>query len=107
LSVGSVEVPFTLNGKGVGGSGDKITGMSSLKLTKKGKGTNTLWQVSAKLKGDWDAAWEADGLANTNVVDMPLTVPVLLLLDTDPPESFYIEKGLLYKATAGKSGQAK
>jgi hypothetical protein len=41
------------------------------------------------------------------VVNQPLTVPVLLLLDTDPPESFYIEKPVLYKATQGKSGSAK
>jgi hypothetical protein len=32
---------------------------------------------------------------------------VLLLLDTDPPESFYIEKPVLYKATQERSGTAK
>jgi hypothetical protein len=69
--------------------------------------SNQLWQVTAKFKGDLDALWAGDGLANTNVVDQPLTVPVLLLLDTDPPESFYIEKELLYKAKQNKSGSAK
>ena len=41
------------------------------------------------------------------VQEVPATVPVLLLLDTDPPESFYIEKPVLYKAMQGKSGSAK
>jgi hypothetical protein len=34
-------------------------------------------------------------------------MPVLLLLDTVPRESFYIEKPVVYKATQGKSGSAK
>jgi hypothetical protein len=34
-------------------------------------------------------------------------MPVWLLLGTDPPESFFIEKELLYKATQDKSGSAK
>jgi uncharacterized repeat protein (TIGR03803 family) len=104
LSIGSVDVPFTLDSKGKG-----MNGYSSVKFSRKGKpvGSNQLWQVSAKFKGDFDALWAADGLANTNVLNQPLTMPVLLLLDTDPPESFYIEKPVLYNATQGKSGSAK
>jgi hypothetical protein len=109
LSIGSVEIPFTLDGKGKGVSGNAVTGVSSVKFSRKGKpvGSNQLWQVSAKFKGDFDALWAADGLANTNVLNQPLTVPVLLLLDTEPPESFYIEKPVLYNATQDKSGSAK
>jgi hypothetical protein len=104
LSIGSLDVPFTLDSKGKG-----MNGYSSVKFSRRGKpvGSNQLWQVSAKFKGDFDALWAEDGLANTNVLNQPLTVPVLLLLDTDPPESFYIEKPVLYKATQGKSGSAK
>jgi hypothetical protein len=109
LSIGSVTVPFTLNGKGTGVHGDKLTGVSSLKLSRKGKpvGSNQLWQVTGKFKGDFDALWAVDGLANTNVVDQPLKMPVLLLLESNPTNSFYIEKSLFYKAKQDKSGSAK
>ncbi len=103
LSVGNVTVPFTLGGTGVGRNG-----YSSLKLkrTEEPISSNQLWQVSAKLKGDWDAEWANDGLLNATT-NMTITVPVLLLLDSNPPESLFSEKSLFYKATAGKSGTAK
>jgi uncharacterized repeat protein (TIGR03803 family) len=103
LSIGSVDVSFTLNGKGTG-----LNGVSNLKLSRKGKpvASNQLWQVSAKLQGDLDTVWAGDGFINATT-NLTLSVPVLLLLDTDPPESFYMEKPLLYKAKAGKSGSAK
>ena len=69
--------------------------------------TNTIGNVKAKLRGDWDAEWTDDGLTNETVVDKPVMVPVLLLFETPEPEAFYIEKGLLYKARAGKSGSAR
>ena len=100
LQLAGVEIPFTLNAKGQGANG-----FSSIKFTHKSAGT--LWQVSAKLKGDYDAAWQTAGLTNATVTAVPITVPVLLLFDTPAPESFYMEKPLLYKATAGKSGSAQ
>ena len=66
--------------------------------------TGTVWQVTAKLKGDYDAGWQNYGLTNATVTAVPITVPVLLLFDTELPESFLIDKPLFYKATAGRSG---
>lgn len=100
LELAGSEIPFTLNAKGQAKSA-----LSSIKFSHKGAGT--LWQVSAKLKGDFDVAWQNAGLANTTVTATNITVPVLLLFDISSPESFYVEKPLLYKATAGKSGSAK
>ena len=97
LELAGIGIPFTLNAKG-----QAVNAFSSIKFSH--KGTGTLWQVSAKLKGDYDAAWQSYGLTNATVTAMPITVPVLLLFDTESPESFFIDKPLLYKARAGKSG---
>ena len=102
VEVGSVVVPFTLNAKG-----KAVNAFSTIKLSHKGKATSTVWQVSAQLKGDYDTAWQNYGLTNATVRALPITVPVLLLFDTAAPESFYIEKPLLYKAKRGKSGSAR
>ena len=48
-----------------------------------------------------------DGLTNATVKNVKVTVPVLLLFDSDPPESFYLEKALHYTAKKDKSGTAK
>jgi hypothetical protein len=69
--------------------------------------TNILGTITAKLKGSWDQEWTDDGLVNETIVDKSVFVPVLLLLQAPEPEAFYTEKGLLYKAAAGKSGSAK
>jgi hypothetical protein len=102
LEIGDVAVPFTLNLKGLG-----LNGYSSLKLQHKGKPTNLVWQVTGKFKGNFDSVWANNGLTNATVRYVPITMPVLLLLDSDPPEAFYAEESLLYRATAGKSGTAK
>jgi uncharacterized repeat protein (TIGR03803 family) len=108
VEIGGVDLDFWLNGKGQG-----TNGLSRLKLsvknykTQTGVITNTIGTVTATLKGDWDATWLNYGLTNATVTALPVTVPVLLLLETDLPESFYMEKSLLYKATAGKSGTAR
>jgi PKD repeat protein len=99
VEIAAAMVPFTLDAKGRG-----LNALSTIKLSHKGRATSTVWQVSANLKGDWDAIWQNYGLTNATVKAMPVTVPVLLLFDADSPESFFIDKPLLYKATAGKSG---
>src|SRR5438093_14594 len=99
VEVAGAVVPFTLDTKGRG-----VNGFSTIKLTHKKPTTGTVWQVSAKLKGDYDAGWQNYGLTNATVTAVPITVPVLLLFDTSAPESFYMDKPLLYKAKAGKSG---
>jgi PKD repeat protein len=100
LELAGIEVLFTLNTKG-----QAVNGYSAIKFSHKGAGT--LWQVSAKLKGDFDAAWQNAGLTNATVTAVPITVPVLLLFDAAAPESFLIDQPLHYTAKAGKSGNAK
>jgi hypothetical protein len=85
VEVAGAVVPFTMNAKG-----RAVNAFSTIKLSHKGRGTSMVWQVSANLKGDWDAVWQNYGLTNATVTAMP--------------ESFYIDKSLLYKATVGKSG---
>jgi uncharacterized repeat protein (TIGR03803 family) len=99
LEVAGASVPFTLNAKGQGANA-----FSTIKVTHKGSATSTVWRVTGKLKGDYDAIWQNYGLTNATVTAVPITVPALLLFDTQSPESFSIDKPLLYKATAGKSG---
>ncbi len=99
LEVAGAVVPFTMNAKG-----RAVNAFSTITLSHKGKATSMVWQVSAKLKGDYDAVWQNYGLTNATVRAVPITVPVSLLFDTPAPESFFMEKPLLYKATAGKSG---
>jgi hypothetical protein len=101
LSVGHVDVPFTLDGKGT-----SRTGASSLKLRHDGKANSPLWQLTAKLKGDWSTLWAEDGLTNATT-SLPLTLPVLLLLDSNPPEVFAANQPLNYKAKEDQSGTAK
>jgi sugar lactone lactonase YvrE len=103
LSIGSVSVPFPLNSAGVGQNG-----LSRIAVRRKGKPVtpDQLWQVSAKLQGDWTATWGGDGLIDATT-NLTLAVPVMLLLDTDPAESISIEQVLSYKATLGKGGSAK
>ncbi|MCG3146939.1 MAG: hypothetical protein PCFJNLEI_00374 [Verrucomicrobiae bacterium] len=99
LSIGGVAVPFTLDAKGSG-----VNGASKLSI--KRKGTSPVWQVSAALKGDWDAAWEADGLVNATTSGL-VSLPVVLYISSPAPEAFFIGPTLQYKATAGKSAAAK
>jgi hypothetical protein len=98
LQLAGVEIPFMLDGQAYA-----VNGFGAIQLTH--KGTGGAWQVSAKLKGDFDAAWQNQGLSNTTVKALPITVPMLIWFDTPAPESFYIEKSLLYKAATGKSGR--
>jgi subtilisin family serine protease len=104
LDVGSVAVPFTLDAKRRG-----VNSRSTLKLQRKGKPASStqLWQVRAKLQGDWTAAWAVDGLASIQTNKMPVTIPVLLFVHGAAPEAFYTDKSLLYTAQPGKSGAAK
>ena len=65
---------------------------------------STVWQVTGKLKGNYDNGWQSYDLTNATVTAMPISVPVLLLFDAATPESFFVDKPLSYTATAGKSG---
>ncbi len=108
LTVGGAAVEFPLSAKGEG-----ISGSSRLKISlktskpKDGGAAQTIGTVTATLKGDWQTPWAACGLTNATVASNPVTVPVRLVFDTADPTAFSIDKNLVYKATAGKSGQAK
>ena len=107
VAVGGVSRDFWMAGKKPGTSGlSRLTLSFKNFKTKSGVVTNTIGTLSATLKGDWNAAWADDGLINATT-NLTINVPVWLLLDSDPPESFFAEKQLLYKAKFGKTGSAK
>jgi C1A family cysteine protease len=109
LDIGGTDVTFILNPQGLATAASSTLKLTQPKLAKgkKTTSTNTVWQVAATLKGDFDAQWMDDGLTNATVKNVSVTVPVLLLFDSDPPESFYLEKALRYTAKLNKSGTAK
>jgi hypothetical protein len=103
LSIGHVTVPFILIPKKTA-----LNGASSLRLKAQGKPTssNQVWAVTAKIQGDLNSEWAMDGLVNATT-NTPVTVPVLLLLESNPEQLFYVVKPLNYKAKTGKTGTAK
>jgi uncharacterized repeat protein (TIGR03803 family) len=100
VDIGGVSLDFWINAKGIGTNGLN-------KVTLKANAKTGLATLQVKLKGDFESAWAEHGLTNGTVISQPVTVPVLLMFDSNPVESFYVNKGLLYKATIGKSGSAK
>jgi PKD repeat protein len=100
VDIGGVSLDFWINAKGIGTNGLN-------KVTLKANAKTGLATLQVKLKGDFESAWAEYGLTNATVISQPVTVPVLLMFDSDPVESFYVNKPLLYKATANKSGSAK
>ena len=99
LDVGDAAVAFQLNAKG---SGANKSG--SLKLAFSAK--SGTWTFAGKLKGDMQGAWENHGLTNGVVINSSITVPVVILLQSDTVESFEVEPTLNYTDKSGSSGSA-
>jgi hypothetical protein len=98
LNLGGVQMTFPLDAKGKGASGKS-------KLTIKIK--NGTAAVTATLKGDWNSDWAAVGLTDETVTSKSVTIPIELEFAGSAPVAFAAQKGLVYRATAGKSGQAR
>jgi hypothetical protein len=99
LDVGDAVVAFQLNAKGKGSNKN-----GSLKLSFNARSAS--WTFAGKLKGDMQGAWENHGLTNGVGVSSQVTVPVVVLLQSDTVESFEVEPVLNYTDKSGPSGSA-
>lgn len=99
LDVGGAPIAFQLNVKGQGANAN-----GSIKFAHNTK--SALWMFTGKLKADMQASWAQYGLTNSLVINRPVTVPVLLLLQSDTVESFEVEPVLGYTDKSGISGTA-
>jgi PKD repeat protein len=100
VDVGGAQVPFTLDAKG---KGKGVSHFGNCKLVRNKK--TGLWTLKVKFaKGAWRTQWSEYGLENTTTSKAPVTIPVIMLIDS---EAFAVEHPMLYTAKAGKSGSAK
>jgi hypothetical protein len=99
LDVGDAVVAFQLNAKGKGANKN-----GSLKVSFNTKSGS--WTFAGKLKGDLQGSWAKFGLTSDAVTNSPVTVPVLLLLQSDTVESFEAAPVLSYTDKTGVSGTA-
>ena len=108
LTVGGAAVDFPLSDKGLGVNGSSRVKISvKINKSKTGGPPQTIGTLTATLKGNWETWWTTCGLINETVTNKAVTVPVRLVFDTPDPTAFSIDQSLVYKAKAGKSGQAK
>ena len=105
VDIGDVQVLFTLDNKGRGGS---VPGTCRLVYTKPTKKLAGYWTATIALsKGYWRSPWAAYGLdsaSHKGADKYSVTVPVVLLVGGD---AFAAEKQLHYIATPNKTGTAK
>ncbi|HYG74664.1 MAG TPA: ELWxxDGT repeat protein, partial [Planctomycetota bacterium] len=105
VDVGGVVKRFTLDDKGKGKS---LTGTDSFKITVKAtKGVIAAQESKFQVKfnkGDFDTLLTDEGLSNSDLVDRPKTVPVIILFNS---RLYRVDQPLLYSAKLGKFGRTK
>ena len=99
LDVGDAAIAFQLNAKGQGRNAG-----GSLKVSFNAKSGS--WTFAGKLKGDLQGSWAKFGLTSVPVTNSPVTVPVVLLLQSDTVEASEIAPVLSYTDKTGVSGTA-
>ncbi len=99
LDVGGATAEIQLNKAGTGANRN---GNARFSLNKK----TDVWTFTGGLKGDLKDSWETYGVTSNAVRNSAVTVPVLLILQTNTVESFYAEPPLNYNNPSGKSGTA-
>jgi hypothetical protein len=92
-------VDFQLDAKGRG-----VNPYGSIKFSYNKK--TGIWSITGKLKGYLKGAWARHGITNQILINAQVTVPVVLLLQSDTLESFVVEPVLSYTDKAGISGTA-
>jgi hypothetical protein len=98
LDVGDAAIAFQLNkGKGSNKNG-------SLKMSFNAKSGS--WTFAGKLKGDLQGSWAKFGITSDVATNSPVTVPVVLLLQSDTVEGFEAAPVLNYTDKTGVSGTA-
>ena len=102
VDIGDVQVPFTLDNKGRGGSVPRTCRLAYTKPTKTKAG---YWTATIALsKGLWRSPWATYGLDNATHKNSPRLLPVAVLIDD---EAFAAEKLLNYTSVTNKTGTAK
>ena len=105
VDIGDVQVPFTLDNKGRGGSVPRTCRLAYTKPTKTKAG---YWTATIALsKGLWRSPWAAYGLNNAthkSAAKYFVPVPVAVLVNN---EAFAAEKLLNYTSVTNKTGTAK
>ena len=99
LDVGDAAIAFQLNAKGQGRNAG-----GSLKVSFNAKSGS--WTFAGKLKGDLQGSWAKFGVTSVAVTNSPVTVPVLLLLQSDAVEASEVAPVLNYTDKTGVSGIA-
>ena len=99
VDVGDAPVTFQLNARGQAANPN-----GNLKLSFNLK--TGAWTFTGKLKGSLHDAWAARGLTQETAINTPVTVPVLLLLQSGTLQAFDVEPVLNYNNKSGKSGTA-
>jgi hypothetical protein len=99
LDVGDAVIAFQLNAKGKGANKN-----GSLKVSFNAKSAS--WTFTGKLKGDLQGSWAKFGLTSDVVTNSPVTVPVILLLQSDTVEASEVVPVLNYTDKTGISGTA-
>jgi hypothetical protein len=103
IDVGGVQVPFTLNNKGIG---TNVYGTCKLAYTKAEKSLPGFWTLTVLLShGNWHEAWATNGLINATITKPMeiVTLPVVALIGV---EAFAADQHLAYTATLNKTGAA-
>jgi hypothetical protein len=99
IDVGDAPVTFQLSAKGRGANSQGNIKLAYNKRT-------ATWTFTGKLKGNMRDAWTKFGITSTITSSSPVTLPVVLLLQSDTAESFEIEPVLNYSNRSGSSGSA-
>ena len=99
LDVGDAPVSFQLSAKGRGANSNGNIKLAYNKQT-------ATWTFTGKLKGNMRDSWTKFGITSTITSSSPVTLPVVLLLQSDTAESFEIEPVLNYSNKSGTSGTA-
>ncbi len=99
LDVGDAAVTFQLSAKGRGANAN-----GNFKLAFDAR--SAIWTFSGKLKGALNGSWARYGVIDSVVINSPVSVPVLLLLQSDTWVAGGFQPMLNYTDKTGPSGTA-
>lgn len=99
LDVGGAQVDFQLDAKGRG-----VNTHGNIKFSYNQK--TTIWTFTGKLKGNMLGSWVNYGLTTEIMLNAEVTLPVLLMLQSDTQATFDVEPLLSYTNAKGTSGRA-
>jgi len=99
VDVGDAPVTFQLNARDQAANAN-----GSIKFSFNQK--TAVWTFTGKLKGNLHNAWATHGLTQAIASNTPVTVPVLLVLQSGTVEAFDVKPVLSYSNKSGTSGTA-